>query len=81
MNEMFNSPVLPSCSVLTTAFGRFAIIPAVIIKEMIILGIAISHNASASLMINGKITIVAQEERFTKQKSFCGYPKKSIDYI
>lgn len=48
---------------------------------MIILGIALSHNASASLMINGKITIVTQEERFTKQKSFCGYPKKSIDYI
>ena len=48
---------------------------------MIILGIAMSHNASASLMINGKVTIVAQEERFTKQKSFMGYPKKSIDYI
>ena len=48
---------------------------------MIILGMALSHNASASLMINGKITIVAQEERFTKQKNFCGYPKKSIDYI
>ena len=29
---------------------------------MIILGIALSHNASASLMINGKIIIVAQEE-------------------
>jgi carbamoyltransferase len=48
---------------------------------MIILGIAISHNASACLMINGKVTIVAQEERFTQKKSFCGYPKKSIDYI
>ena len=48
---------------------------------MIILGITLSHNASACLMINGKITIVTQEERFTKQKNFCGYPKKSIDYI
>lgn len=48
---------------------------------MIILGITISHNASACLMINGKITIVTQEERFTKQKNFSGYPKKSIDYI
>ena len=29
-----NSPVLPSCKVLTTALGRFAIIPAVIIREI-----------------------------------------------
>jgi len=33
---------------------------------MIILGLALSHNASATLMINGEVTIVAQEERFTK---------------
>ena len=48
---------------------------------MIILGLALSHNASATLMINGEVTIVAQEERFTKKKSFFGYPKKSVDYI
>ena len=33
---------------------------------MNIIGINVSHNASACLMIDGKIVIAAQEERFTK---------------
>jgi len=48
---------------------------------MVFLGVILSHNASACLMINGKVIIVAQEERFTNIKNFLGYPKKSIDYI
>jgi len=47
---------------------------------MIYLGINVSHNASAALMINGEIIIAPQEERFTNVKNFTGYPKKSIDY-
>jgi carbamoyltransferase len=47
---------------------------------MNIIGINVSHNASACLMMNGKIVIATQEERFTKMKNFCGYPKQSIDY-
>ena len=47
---------------------------------MNIIGINVSHNASACLMMNGKIVIAAQEERFTKIKNYCGYPKQSIDY-
>jgi len=47
---------------------------------MNIIGINVSHNASACLMINGEIVIAAQEERFTKMKNFTGYPKQSIDY-
>ena len=47
---------------------------------MNIIGINVSHNASACLMINGHIVIAAQEERFTKVKNFCGYPKQAIDY-
>jgi carbamoyltransferase len=47
---------------------------------MNIIGINVSHNASACLMINGEIVIAAQEERFTKIKNFCGYPKQSVDY-
>lgn len=47
---------------------------------MNIIGINVSHNASACLMVNGKIVIASQEERFTKVKNFCGYPKQSIDY-
>jgi len=47
---------------------------------MIYLGIHIGHNASVSLMINGKIILALHEERFNKVKNFTGYPKKSIDY-
>ena len=47
---------------------------------MIYLGINVSHGASASLMVNGKIIISIQEERLTNIKNFSGYPKKSIDF-
>lgn len=47
---------------------------------MIIIGVNCGHNASAALMINGTITIAAQEERFLKLKNFNGYPKLSVDY-
>ena len=47
---------------------------------MIFLGINISHNASAALMVNGEIIIAVQEERFTGIKNFTGYPKQSIDF-
>ncbi len=47
---------------------------------MIYLGINVSHNASAALMINGEIIIAVQEERFTNIKNFTGYPKKSVDF-
>ena len=46
---------------------------------MIILGINVSHGASASLMIDGEIILAFQEERFNKIKNFVGYPKISID--
>lgn len=47
---------------------------------MNIIGINVSHNASACLMVDGKIVIATQEERFTKIKNYCGYPKQAIDY-
>ena len=34
IKPILNSPVLPNCSVLTSALGRFAIIPAVIIRGL-----------------------------------------------
>ena len=46
---------------------------------MIYLGINVSHGASAALMMDGKIIMAFQEERFNKIKNFVGYPKKSID--
>ena len=45
-----------------------------------VLGINVSHNASASLMYKGEILLCVQEERLTNKKNFFGYPKKSIDY-
>jgi carbamoyltransferase len=49
------------------------------------LGINAGHGASVALMINGKIEIVLQEERFTKIKNYFGFPKLAlgicIDYI
>ena len=47
---------------------------------MIYLGIYTGHNASAALMCNGKLIYALQEERFTNQKNFYGYPEKSINY-
>ena len=48
-------------------------------SKKIFLGINVSHGASASLMIDGKIILAFQEERFNKIKNFCGYPKISIE--
>ena len=46
---------------------------------MIILGVNVSHNYSACLMIDGDIKLAIQEERIVRKKNFTGYPKKSID--
>ena len=45
---------------------------------MIILGIHDGHDASASLMINGKVVAANQEERFSKLKGDYGLPFKAI---
>ncbi len=45
------------------------------------LGIHVGHNASAALMVNGKIVHALQEERFTNQKNFMGFPEKSLRYL
>ncbi len=47
---------------------------------MIILGINISHNSSACLMVDGEIKLAIQEERIVRKKNFTGYPKKSIEF-
>ena len=46
----------------------------------IILGVNISHNSSACIMVNGEIRLAIQEERLVRKKNFTGYPKKSIDF-
>ena len=48
---------------------------------MIILGIHAGHNASAGLMVDGRIVGLVQEERFTKRKNQTGFPKQAIDCL
>lgn len=47
---------------------------------MVILGIHDGHDASAALMVDGKIVCAVQEERFSGLKGDYGYPSKSIQY-
>ena len=47
---------------------------------MNILSIQDGYNASASLMVNGKIVLALQEERFNEIKNYTGYPFYSIKY-
>jgi len=46
---------------------------------MKILGIHDGHNATAALIINGKIEVAISEERLTYKKNDMGFPKNSID--
>ena len=48
---------------------------------MNIIGINVSHNASACLMSEGKIVIAVQEERFTRIKHDDSFPIESIKFI
>ena len=48
-------------------------------NKMIILGIYDGHNASAALLIDGKIIGAVQEERFSRIKNDYCFPKKSIE--
>jgi len=48
---------------------------------MIILGICLTYQSSACLMINGKVISAVSEERFSRIKDDERYPKQAIDYI
>jgi carbamoyltransferase len=50
-------------------------------KDMYILGISESHNATAALIKNGKLVAVASEERFSRKKTHTGYPKRAIKFV
>ncbi len=49
-------------------------------SDNLILAIHCGHNASATLMRNGRIATAALEERFCRKKNYVGYPKQAIDY-
>ena len=47
-----------------------------------ILGIsAFYHDSAACLLINGKITAAAQEERFTRIKHDSNYPHNAVEFV
>ncbi len=48
---------------------------------MIILGIHDGHNASACLLVDGKIVAAVQEERFTRVKNQAGFPANAIEWV
>jgi carbamoyltransferase len=48
---------------------------------MYVLGLNIGHNATACLLKDGKIVSCVSEERFNRQKNYCGIPFKSIEYV
>jgi carbamoyltransferase len=46
-----------------------------------ILGINDQHNASACLLVDGRIVAAVQEERFTRVKNHFCFPTRSIDWV
>ena len=46
---------------------------------MNILGFNSTHDASAALVRDGEIVCAAEEERFTREKHYYGFPEHSID--
>src|SRR5690348_13405445 len=48
---------------------------------MRILGIsALYHDSAAALIVDGRVTAAAQEERFTRKKHDAGFPRQAIAY-
>lgn len=45
---------------------------------MRILGIHDGHNAAAAVVIDGRVVAAVQEERFTREKNWSGFPRRSI---
>lgn len=47
---------------------------------MVVLGINNMHDASAAIVIDGKLIAAAEEERFTRRKHHVGFPANAIKY-
>jgi carbamoyltransferase len=48
---------------------------------MNILGIHDGHNASACLLVDGRIRMAIQEERLRREKNYAGFPSRAIELI
>ena len=49
---------------------------------MIVLGLsgALGHDASAAILVDGKIIAAAEEERFRRIKHWAGFPSEAVSY-
>lgn len=47
---------------------------------MIFLGINNMHDASAAIVVDGRVMAAAEEERFTRKKHHIGFPVNAIKY-
>lgn len=48
---------------------------------MNVLGVYAGHDAAAALVIDGRIVAAAEEERYTRQKHYLGYPTRAIEFV
>ena len=48
---------------------------------MKVLGVHDGHNASAALVCDGHVLAAVQEERFTREKNWSGFPRRSIEWL
>jgi carbamoyltransferase len=48
---------------------------------MKVLGIYAGHDAAAALVVDGRIVAAAEEERYTRQKHYLGYPENAIGFV
>lgn len=46
-----------------------------------VLGVHDGHLATAALVIDGKLSACASEERFTRKKNQSGFPRRAIEYV
>lgn len=46
-----------------------------------ILGLHVSHDASACLLVDGELVFAVQEERLTRKKFYDGFPRESVKWI
>ena len=47
---------------------------------MIVLGINNMHDASAAIVMDGKVVAAAEEERFSRYKHHVGFPASAMRY-
>lgn len=48
---------------------------------MKVLGIYAGHDAAAALVIDGRLVAAAEEERYTRQKHYMGYPTNAVKFV